>query len=168
LSEAAAGIDSSAATPNLWEPAWDREVAAPFLIRQALVGRQAGASRLGASLFDIEPGGSVGYLHFHVANEELVIALDGAVTIRLAAGERTLRPGDVVAFPAGADGTHQLINRGTEPARVLVCSTMEFPDVVEHVEYDKVLVCSAPTTIEAFRREDAVRPFANPPRADAD
>ena len=159
-------MDPAGAVPNIWEPTWDREVGAPFLIRQALIGRQSGASRLGASLFEIEPGGSVGYLHFHVANEELVIALDGEVTLREPGGERTLRPGDVVACPAGAGGTHQLINRGSGPARVLVCSTMEFPDVVEHVEYDKVLVCSTATTIAAFERDDAVRPFANPPRRD--
>jgi uncharacterized cupin superfamily protein len=160
-------MDPSADTPNLWEPAWDREVGAPFSVRQSLVGRQAGASRLGASLYEIEPGGSVGYLHFHVGNEELMIALDGEVTLRLATGERKLRPGDVASCPAGPDGTHQLINRGAVPARVLVCSTMEFPDVVEQVETGKTLVCSAPASIAAYRHGDAVHPFGEPPRADA-
>ena len=39
-------------------------------------------------------------------------------------GTRELAPGEVVAFPRGERGAHQLINDGDEPARFLVFSEM--------------------------------------------
>lgn len=34
--------------------------------------------------------------------------------VRTPAGERVLEPGEVVFFPAGPDGAHQLFNAGNE------------------------------------------------------
>jgi uncharacterized cupin superfamily protein len=127
------------AMTNLYEPEWDIEQdRPPFTWRRARLGRQAGTQELGASLFDVPPGASTFPLHVHFANEELLVVIAGTPTLRSSAGERELRPGDVVACPAGPDGAHRIDNRADEPARVLIVSTMNAPDVVLHPDSDKL------------------------------
>ena len=46
-------------------------------------------------------------------------------------GKRELGTGDVVSCRAGGEGAHRLDNRGDEPARVLIASTMVAPDITE-------------------------------------
>lgn len=147
--------------PNVFEPGWEAEVPAPFSFRAARVGHAAGGEQLGASLYEIEPGGAVSPLHLHWGNEELVLALSSGVTLRTPDGETVLGAGDLVACPAGPTGAHQLRNRGDTPARVLVISTMHFPDVAEHPDSGKVLALTQPdpSGVTAFRRTDAVSPM---------
>jgi len=107
-------------------------------------------------------------LHAHFANEELVVALSGPVTLRTPDGERLLEPGEVVACPVGRRGAHQLRNRGDQPARALVVSETRTPEVAEHLDSGKVLVLEETggaegPSISAFRREDAVDRMADEP-----
>ena len=50
--------------------------------------------------------------------------LAGRPSLRTPTGERELDEGEVVAFPVGEDGAHQVVNRGEEPARFLIVSEM--------------------------------------------
>jgi uncharacterized cupin superfamily protein len=115
---------------NVFEPEWDAERdAPPFRWRRARLGRQAGARDLGASLFEVPPGGATFPLHAHFANEELLIVLSGRPTLTTRAGERELAPGELVACPAGEQGAHRLDNRSEEAVRVLIVSTMRAPEI---------------------------------------
>jgi uncharacterized cupin superfamily protein len=128
-------------SPNLHDPDWDMERdEPPFVWRRARLARQAGASKLGASLFEVPSGAATFQLHVHHANEELVFVLSGRVTLSDGQAERELGPGAVVACPAGAGGAHRLDNRGEEPARILIVSTMLAPDVTELREDGQVWV----------------------------
>jgi uncharacterized cupin superfamily protein len=127
------------------------------------VGRQAGARELGASVFELPPGASTFPLHAHYANEELLVVLAGHPTLRTIDGERELDEGDVVSFPTGRDGAHRVDNRTDAAVRVLVVSTMVGPDVVEHIESEKVYARSyapgadaPPDAVEVMvKREDS-------------
>ena len=131
--------------PSVRNPAWDAEQEqGPFRWRRARVGKQAGARELGASVFEVPAGASTFPLHAHHANEELLVVLGGRPTLRTPDGERTLEEGDVVSFRVGRGGAHRIDNRAEEPARVLIVSTMIGPDVVEHVESQKVYARSYP------------------------
>lgn len=130
--------------PNIYEPEWVERTEAPFRGRAARIAAPAGAERLGASLYEIEPGQSGSPFHAHHGNEELVVVLSGRPTLRTHDGLRELEPGEVVALPAGRAGAHQLQNRTAEPVQALVVSTMSYPDVVEMPDSDKVLVLSDP------------------------
>lgn len=124
---------------NLFEPDWDDDQEEPpFTWRRARVGRQAGSEQLGASLFELPPGASSFPLHFHHANEELLVVVAGRPTLRTLEGERELAPGEVVAFPAGRRGAHRLDNRTDEAAQVLVASTMVAPEMSEYPDSGKV------------------------------
>jgi uncharacterized cupin superfamily protein len=86
--------------PNLFHPEWHAEQdRSPFTWRRARLGRQAGAEKLGASLFELPPGRSSFPLHVHHANEELIVIVAGRPTLRTLDSERILQPGEVVACP---------------------------------------------------------------------
>jgi uncharacterized cupin superfamily protein len=130
----------------------------------ASVGRQAGAHHLGASLYELPPGEALCPYHWHEANEEMAIVLTGRLSVRTPAGWRELVPGEVVSFPRGREGAHQMANRGDEPARVLMVSEMNEPELVVYPDSDKAGVRSqapgSPRTDDEillrFRFEDAV------------
>ena len=111
-----------------FDDAADRE---GFAGRRARLGRQAGSERLGASLFELEPGSAAFPMHYHLGNEETA---DRALRPRRACARPTasaaLEQGEVVAFPVGEAGAHQIVNRDREPVRILILSEMNAPDVV--------------------------------------
>ena len=149
--------------PNIFEPEWEHAFE-PFRVRIYSVGRHAGGRDLGASVFEVEPGGRTSPFHVHHANEEMLFVLQGRPTLRTAAGERELSPGDAVGFPAGPEGAHQVLNRSEEPVRVLIVSTMRMPDVVEHLDSGKLLALTGSQhpgqgQVAAFRRDDSVEPM---------
>lgn len=87
--------------PNLFEPDW-RDRDEPGLSgRTARVGAQAGAERLGATVYEIAPGSAGSPLHAHHANEEMIIVLAGRPLLRTEAGHRRLSAGEVVACLVG-------------------------------------------------------------------
>jgi uncharacterized cupin superfamily protein len=122
---------------NLFDPRWDGEVELPDGTRARAVqlARHAGASRLGATLYELDAGAVVSPLHFHYRNEELLFVISGVPTLRGADGAgRELAPGTVVSFLPGKGGTHQVVNHTAEPVRVLICSTNDLSEIAEQVE----------------------------------
>jgi uncharacterized cupin superfamily protein len=87
---------------------------------------------------EVEPGNKLWPYHTHHANEEWVIVLGGEPTLRTPEGEQALKQGDVVCFPRGKDGAHQIINRTDSPIRVLMLSSMVGPDIIEYLDTGKV------------------------------
>jgi len=129
---------------NLNQPVWDFELEDPFTLRAARVGTRAGGTELGASLYELGAGAVASPFHFHHNNEELLIVLSGSPQLRVVDERRQLSAGDVVALLPGPEGAHRLENDGPESARVLIVSTMRFPDVVDHPDSDKILIVTGP------------------------
>jgi len=98
---------------------------------------------IGASMSEVEPGNKLWPYHTHYANEEWVIVLAGAPTLRTPEGEQVLKEGDVVCFPRGKDGAHQIINRTDVPIRVLMLSSQIGPDLVQYLDTGKVFARNA-------------------------
>ena len=149
--------------PNVHEPEFDASSEREgFRYRRARLGRQAGAERLGASLYELSPGQSAWPYHAHLANEELLIVLRGRPSLRAPEGWRELDEGEVVAFPRGERGAHQLLNRHDEPVRILMVSEMNAPEVALYPDSGKIAAFgrapgSAGEGIEvSFRTEDGV------------
>jgi uncharacterized cupin superfamily protein len=158
---------------NAFEPDFDAEQDRPgFTWRRARLGRQAGAEWLGASLFELPPGQASFPLHYHHANEEMLIVVSGRPTLRTAAGERELAEGEVVAFVVGERGAHQLINRTDEPVRVLLLSEMIGPEVITYPDSAKTAAREQPPggaepgLYRVFRDSDAVDYFEGEPPPD--
>jgi uncharacterized cupin superfamily protein len=137
--------------PNILNPGWDTEMPdLPFRAKAMRASAHAGAQELGATLYEVAAGGAISPYHFHHANEELLIVLAGSPEVRTPGGRRRLEPGAVVAFARGEDGSHAVTNPGPDAARILLVSTMHFPDVAEHVDTGAVLTITGHAAGKAF------------------
>jgi uncharacterized cupin superfamily protein len=124
---------------NINQPHFDQLREHPgFRCDRARVGKQAGSERLGLSLWEVPPGEAAYPYHFHFTEEELVLVLAGAPSLRTPNGWRELEEGEVVAFRRGADGGHQLVNRTQRTVRFLSFSTSGEPDVVMYPDSGKL------------------------------
>jgi uncharacterized cupin superfamily protein len=116
---------------------------------------RAPSNALGASVWEIQPGGSQFVYHFHRGSEELLVVLRGSPTVRMHDAEHVLAEGDVLPFPRGPEGGHQIRNDSDAVARVLIVSAHANPDVAEYPETGKVA-----TLVDGshafFRAADAV------------
>lgn len=111
-------------------------------ILTARVAEAAGAEHLGASVYHLNPGDEMVF-HYHVQREELLVVLEGRLSLRTAAGWEELREGEVVAFPRGERGAHGYRNNGNRPARVLMVSEMNAPNVSVYPDSNQVGVFDA-------------------------
>jgi uncharacterized cupin superfamily protein len=147
--------------PNIDDPVFDEPRAHPgFRCQRARLSRQAGSERLGLSLWEVPPGEAAYPYHYHLAEEELVLVLDGRPSLRTPDGWRELREGELVAFLRGERGGHQLVNRTDQAVRFLAFSTSGEPDIVLYPDSRKLgayeRVPSGGGLTEMFRLGDAV------------
>jgi uncharacterized cupin superfamily protein len=116
-------------------------------LRAVRVGERARAEHLGASLYELEPGDEMVF-HYHVQREELLIVLEGTLSLRSADGWEELPEGEVVAFPRGERGAHGYRNGGDRPVRVLLVSEMNGPNISVYPDANQIGI------FDAGRRED--------------
>jgi|SRR5215210_2611916 len=104
------------------------------------IGPLLGASRMGATVYELPPGQRICPYHYEYNNEEWMIVLEGQPTLRTPRGEHALRPGDVVVFPEGPAGAHDTSNRTDETVRVVMLSTRRKPAVAVYPDSDKMAI----------------------------
>jgi uncharacterized cupin superfamily protein len=92
-----------------------------FSLRSPAAG--CSAKLTGFGVYQLEPGESTWPYHFELTEEEWLIVVEGELTVRSPEGERTLRAGDVVCFPPGAEGAHAVRNDGKGTARFAMPSS---------------------------------------------
>jgi uncharacterized cupin superfamily protein len=125
--------------PNIYDPTYDELRDHPgFRARRARVGRQLGTERIGLSLWELPPGEAAYPYHFHLAEEEVLVVLEGRPALRTPAGWQRLERGEIVRFPAGESGGHQLANDTDLPVQFIAISTHGQPDIVLYPDEGKV------------------------------
>ena len=97
------------------------------------------ASKLGASIDTVAPGQRSCPYHFHYAEEEMFIVLEGTGTLRVAGELLPLRAGDIIFIPPGPEYPHQLINTSDGPLKYLSISTRESIEICEYPDSGKYL-----------------------------
>lgn len=102
------------------------------------VGMHIGAQKLGYSFFDVPPGRAAFPFHTHTGNEEMIYIIEGEGVLRFGKEELAITSGTVIACPPGGEYPHQLVNTGASELRYLVVSTMEYPDLSEYPDSNKV------------------------------
>jgi uncharacterized cupin superfamily protein len=123
---------------------WTETERGPTRFRRKRLADAAGGTDLGASLYELPPGGKSWPYHYHTGNEEALYVLAGEGTLRVGDGERDederhpLRAGDYVALPAGPESAHRVENGNEEPLRFLALSTMREPDVTVYPDSGKI------------------------------
>jgi len=93
---------------------------------------------LSMSVYVLDAGQKHLPYHFHHGAEEILIVLEGTPTLRTPAGERVLENGEVVHFPRGADGAHQLWNATDQSVRFVVAAAGTTPELVEYPDTGKI------------------------------
>jgi uncharacterized cupin superfamily protein len=144
---------------NIFEPEFEDASDRPegWRWRFDRLGPKIGADKLGATVYELPPGARSFPYHYEEPEEEWLFCLAGRPTLRTPAGERPLEPGEVVCFPSGPDGAHQVRNDTDEPVRVLILSTMTYPAVAVYPDSGKVLFATRnPDDRALFRKADAV------------
>ena len=147
--------------PNIHDPTYEEgERPEGFQVRRARMGYELGSELIGCSLWELPPGQAAYPYHFHYADEELIVVLEGRPTLRTPDGSREVERGEVLHFPLGPEGAHQIVNDGDEPARFLAISSSGRPDVVVYPDSGKVGVGErlprGGGLREFFRSDDAV------------
>jgi uncharacterized cupin superfamily protein len=130
---------------NVWDVEWDPpgeyenagEQAGYGGVRGQRLRRQLGAS-LSAAVWELEPGATQAPYHFHHGGEELLIVLRGTPTLRSPEGERELKEGEVVHFPRGPEGAHQLSNRSDHVVRYVMAASQGTPEIIEYPDSGKI------------------------------
>jgi len=102
------------------------------------------AQKLGASIDVVPPGKVTCPYHFHYAQEEMFIILQGEGTLRVGGERVPVRAGDVIAIPPGPEYPHQLINTSASTLKYLSISTQETPEVCEYPDSSKYLAYVKP------------------------
>ncbi|MDT8279013.1 MAG: cupin domain-containing protein [Erythrobacter sp.] len=95
-----------------------------------------GLTQMGASHVMLEPGAFSSQRHWHRAEDELVVMIEGEAVLIDDHGETPVGPGDVLAFPAGEANGHCLHNRSDAPCVFVAISagdreadSGEYPDI---------------------------------------
>ena len=95
-----------------------------YASRELELGPSLGAIGWGGTIYELGPGERICPYHWHVAEEEWLLVLDGAPTLRGPDGEQPLRPWDVAVFRRGPGGAHEVRNDTGDTVRVLMLSTI--------------------------------------------
>jgi uncharacterized cupin superfamily protein len=139
--------------PNIFDPEFDLERDGDgALKRQDFVGRKAGSKRIGATVWELEPGATAYKYHFHYGEEEMLIVLEGTPSLRTPDGTRELAAGEVVSFPVGPEGAHQLVNDSDSAARFLALSAGDATDVVKYPDTAETLVSHRRNDADGFKQ----------------
>lgn len=109
------------------------------------------ARKLGASIDTVPPGKRSCPYHFHHAQEEMFVILEGSGTLRVAGEMLPLRAGDVIFIPPGPEYPHQIINTSDAPLKYLSISTNDFPEICEYPDSNKYLAVMRDATGQPFR-----------------
>ena len=125
----------SLSNPNF---TYDSDDAEGFRAGMARFGPDLGAKDTGASLYELPPGEALCPYHYEYGEEEWALVVAGRPSVRTPEGTEELAPLDLVFFPKGPDGAHQLRNDSDEPAQVLMWSTVVYPSATAYPDSDKV------------------------------
>ena len=118
---------------------------------------EAGMTRV--TLYEILPGKSAYPYHYHLKNEETFYIISGTGLLRSPEGERTVSAGDLLFFPATAEGAHKLTNTSeTEKLVYLDFGVMFDMDVCLYPDSGKIAVWGKDTN-KLFRIGDNVPYF---------
>lgn len=110
----------------------------------ARLGTGTAATKLGISVDILAPGKRGCPYHFHHAQEEAFVVLEGEGQLRVAGEWLALQAGDVVFIPPGPAYPHQIVNSSSAPLKYLSISTKDSPEIVEYPDSGKYLAMAPP------------------------
>jgi uncharacterized cupin superfamily protein len=125
---------------NIAEPTFTYDDSDPERFRAGMFrpGPDLGAKVTGTTIYELPPGQAVCPYHYEYGEEEWVLVLTGNPTVRTPEGEERCEPQDLVFFPMGPEGAHQIRNDTDATVRVMMWSTIVIPSATAYPDSDKV------------------------------
>ena len=125
---------------NIADPDFEYDPTDPdgFKAGMFRLGTQLGAADTGMSVYELPPGEALCPYHYEYGEEEWVVALKGRPSVRTPEGTEQLEPFDVMFFPKGPEGAHQIRNDTDETVRVVMWSTVVVPTATVYPDSDKI------------------------------
>jgi uncharacterized cupin superfamily protein len=121
----------------------------------ARFGGDVEANDTGATLYELPPGEALCPYHYEYGEEEWALVLEGTPSVRTPEGTEQLEPLDLVFFPTGPEGAHQIRNDGDRPARVLMWSNVVVPTATVYPDSDKIGVWTGNKADDVMVRRDS-------------
>jgi uncharacterized cupin superfamily protein len=94
--------------------------------------------KIGIAYEELPPGKQSVTFHYHLLEEEHIIALEGEATLRLGDQRLRIKAGDYVAFPAGQRAGHCPINEIDAP--FIIVGNHEPNDVCTYPDSQKIMI----------------------------
>lgn len=113
-----------------------------FQSRYRVLSDTSKGRKIGVSYEELPPGRQSAPFHYHMVEEEHIIALEGEATLRLGDERHPIRAGDYVGFPAGERVGHCLVNESDAPFRFIIIGDRSPDEVCVYPDSGKVLVRS--------------------------
>jgi uncharacterized cupin superfamily protein len=153
-------IDQDAA-PTRFGTAYPPPYDAPCVGRRRWkLGDAAGLTQFGVNLLRLPHGQWSSQRHWHSAEDEMVVVLEGEVVLVTGAGEEVLRAGDCAGFKAGEPDGHHIQNRsGREAVLLEIGSRRAGEDAVDYPDIDLKLDAGA----RAYAHKDGT-PYESGPK----
>ena len=96
--------------------------------------------KIGVAIEELLPGNQNNPAHYHMREEEHVLILKGALTVRIGKTFHVMKEGDYVRFPAGSPYEHCLFNHTAEVCRYIIIGDYDPNDVCIYPDSNKVWV----------------------------
>ena len=152
-------VSLSSATPT-----FDDDDPPGFRAAMVRPGPELGARRTGTSLYVLPPGEALCPYHYECGEEEWLLVLEGTATVRHPEGTDEAGPLDLVFFPTGPEGAHQIRNDSDAEVRLLMWSEIVVPTATVYPDSEKVGVWTGRKEDDAlFHRGDAVTYYQGEP-----
>ena len=98
------------------------------------------AQKLAANIDVVPPGKRSCPYHFHHAEEEMFIIMEGRGTLRVAGEMLPISAGDVIFIPPGPQYPHHILNTSDGPLKYISVGTHEPIEICEYPDSGKYLV----------------------------
>lgn len=96
--------------------------------------------KIGVAIEELMPGKQNNPAHYHLREEEHLLILDGALTVRIGTAFHVMKAGDYVRFPAGSPHEHCLFNHTAEVCRYIIIGDKDPNEVTVYPDSNKVMV----------------------------
>lgn len=110
------------------------------------LGQKLGAKRLGFHIEVIDPGNFSCPYHYHTAEEELFLVLEGEAIVRIDNKFHKVGPGDLIFYPVGTEYAHNMYNHTDKPFKFFALSSDEpdsddcfYPDSKKNTSPDGIM-----------------------------
>ena len=105
-----------------------------------LLSDAGGLIQFGAYVATLPPGAVSSQRHWHSAEDEFLLVLEGSATVVDDDGAHLLAPGDAACWPHGDPNAHHVCNRTDAPVRYLIVGARVAGDQCHYPDEDSVLV----------------------------